>query len=69
MENRKREKRGKKEGKRRRKKRKRKEKRKKWGRKDFFLVADRVSCSQSHAVSTVIADFKASNDFCFTIGS
>ena len=30
------------------------------------LVADRVGCFQSHAVSTVIADFKASH---FTIGS
>ena len=32
-----------------------------------FLVADRVGCFQSRAVSTVIADSKASDDFCFTI--
>ena len=32
-----------------------------------FLVADRVGRFQSRAVSTVIADFKASDDICFTI--
>ena len=32
-----------------------------------FLVADRVGRFQSCAVSTVIADSKASDDFCFTI--
>ena len=37
--------------------------------KKTFLVDDRVGCSQSHAVSTVIEDFKPSNDFGFTIGS
>ena len=61
---------------RRKKKRKRKKKRNEKekeknerGRKDSFLGADRVGCFQSHAVSTVIAGFKASNDFCFTIES
>ena len=32
-----------------------------------FLVADRVGRFQIRAVSTVIADCKASDDFCFTI--
>ena len=32
-----------------------------------FLVADRVGRFQSRAVSTVIADSKASDDICFTI--
>ena len=32
-----------------------------------FLVADRVGRFQSRAVSTAIANSKATDDFCFTI--